>query len=289
MQKPDYSIRTMTRSEVSLAIDWAAREGWNPGLQDADSYYAADPNGFLVGLRGAEPVACTSVIRYGDSFGFLGFYMVRPEYRGQGYGIRIWNAGLKYLQGRTVGLDGVVDQQDNYRRSGFTLAYRNIRYAGSGGATPGLTSADTDTATLVELATLPPGVLEGYDRAFFPDDRRRFIHHWVQQPGCQALGILQDGVLAGYAVMRPCLSGYKVGPLFADGPELAETLFVALKSRLGAGDTLYLDTPEVNPAAVMLAQRHDMTVAFETARMYTGEAPVLPLQRIYGVTSFEVG
>ena len=45
-----YSIRTMTQDEVELAIDWAAREGWNPGLHDAACYYAADPNGFLVGL-----------------------------------------------------------------------------------------------------------------------------------------------------------------------------------------------------------------------------------------------
>ncbi|HLA33082.1 MAG TPA: GNAT family N-acetyltransferase, partial [Pseudomonas sp.] len=31
----------MTRAEVDLAIDWAAAEGWNPGLHDADCFYAA--------------------------------------------------------------------------------------------------------------------------------------------------------------------------------------------------------------------------------------------------------
>jgi hypothetical protein len=47
--------------------------------------------------------------------------------------------------------------------------------------------------------------------------------------------------------------------------------------------------PEVNRAAVDMARRHGMERVFETARMYTGEVPDLPLDRIFGVTSFEVG
>ena len=127
-----YKVRTMDRQEVGLAIDWAAAEGWNPGLHDANCFYAADPEGFLVGLLGDEPVATISVVKYGSSFGFVGFYIVAPVHRGCGYGIKIWNTGLARLQGRTVGLDGVVDQQENYKKSGFVLAHRNIRYEGTG-------------------------------------------------------------------------------------------------------------------------------------------------------------
>ena len=32
---------------------------------------------------------------------------------------------------RTVGLDGVVAQQDDSRKSGFEFAYNNIRYGGA--------------------------------------------------------------------------------------------------------------------------------------------------------------
>lgn len=92
MQNRHFSIRVMTRQEVDIAIDWAAKEGWNPGLYDAHCFYTADPNGFLVGLLGDEPIATISVIKYGDSFGFLGFYIVKLTYRGNGYGIQIWNA-----------------------------------------------------------------------------------------------------------------------------------------------------------------------------------------------------
>lgn len=283
MPSNNFTIRSMTRPEVDLAVDWAAAEGWNPGLHDADAFYAADSGGFLVGLLGDEPIATISAVKYGTSFGFVGFYIVKPGYRGEGFGIQVWNAGLARLAGRTVGLDGVVAQQDNYRKSGFELAYSNIRYQGTGGGPA------HDDAAVVPLSTVPFDEVAAYDQPFFPDDRRAFLRCWVDLPDATALGILEGGRLAGYGVLRACRAGFKVGPLFADSPALAERLFVALKARAPEGAAVFLDTPAVNPAAVDLARRHGMGVAFETARMYTGVAPRLPLERLFGVTTFELG
>jgi GNAT superfamily N-acetyltransferase len=273
----------MTRQEVSIAIDWAAEEGWNPGLYDADCFYAADPNGFLVGLLDDEPIATISAVKYGNSFGFLGFYMVKPEYRGKGYGIQIWNAGLALLSGCTIGLDGVVAQQDNYKKSGFTLAYSNVRYQGTGG---GYYPADSG---IVPLSTLAFDDIGAYDKPFFPDNRREFLMCWINQPQSTALGILRNNKLAGYGVLRICRSGYKVGPLFADSAECAEQLFLALNSHAPEGAPVFLDIPAVNTAAVDLVSRHNMIVSFETARMYTGQSPDLPINRLFGVTTFELG
>ncbi len=124
-------VRTMSRSELDLAADWAAAEGWNPGLHDTTAFHAADPEGFLIALDGETPVACISVARYGKDFGFLGFYIAHPSARGRGYGMEIWRAGMARLAGRNIGLDGVLAQQANYIKSGFTLAWRNIRFEGS--------------------------------------------------------------------------------------------------------------------------------------------------------------
>jgi len=278
-----YIVRTMTRREIDVAVDLAAAEGWNPGLHDANCFHAADPGGFLIGLLGDEPIATISVVKYGASFGFLGFYIVKPEYRGQGYGIRIWNAGLACLEGRVVGLDGVVDQQENYKKSGFVLAYRNIRYQGTG------ISPTNAKAGIVPLSTLPFGAVSAYDLPFFPDSRVRFLKCWISQPQGCALGFIRNSSLAGYGVLRACRSGYKVGPLFADGPEIAESLFLALQENVPEDAAVFLDTPAVNAAAVDLAKRHNMTAIFETARMYAGKSPDLPVHRLFGVTSFELG
>ena len=279
----NFTIKVATREEINIAIEWAADEGWNPGCHDADCYYSADPNGFLIGYLGNKPIAIISAIKYGDSFGFLGFYIVAPAYRGMGYGWKIWSAGLKHLEGRNIGLDGVVAQQENYKKSGFKLAYRNIRYEGffSGQA--------FERSEIINLQNLPFETINSYDQPFFPANRSAFIESWINQPQGTALGIIRDGNLVGYGVIRQCLSGRKIGPLFADNAELAELIFLSLSAKVNPKEPVYLDTPAVNQAAVSLAERYNMKAVFETARMYTDNPPDIPLHRIFGVTSFEIG
>jgi hypothetical protein len=119
--------------------------------------------------------------------------------------------------------------------------------------------------------------------------RSGFLHCWIGRPGSVAVGILDERTLSGYGVMRPCRSGYKIGPLFADSPELAERLFAFFRAQAPASAPIFLDIPEVNAAACDLVRRHGMTAAFETARMYTGPFPAVPMRRLFGVTSFELG
>lgn len=280
---PAYRIRTMTRADLDRALDWAAVEGWNPGLHDAACFHVADPDGFLVGSLGDEPIASISVVKYGATFAFLGLYIVRPEFRGHGYGYALWQEGLARLRGRNVGLDGVVAQQDIYRKSGFTLAYRNLRFAGRGGR---IALADS---RIVSLSMLPVETIIAYDRALFPDKRDAFVRCWMAPPQGAALGVVENDRLAGYGVVRACRTGYKIGPLFADTAGIAGDLYDALAARVARDSPLYLDVPEINAAAVALAEGRGMSMSFETARMYTSAPPALPLDRVFGVTTFELG
>ena len=278
-----FDVRRSSPAELAIALEWAAGEGWNPGLHDAASFWAADPGGFFMGLLDGEPAAFISAIRYGNDFGFLGFYLVRPELRGRGYGLRLWEAGMGHLAGRNVGLDGVVEQQDNYRRSGFTVAYRNVRYEGSGLAGP---NAGTG---LTRLREVPFEAVAAFDELLFRAPRKDFLERWISQPGSLAVGKIVDGELAGYGVLRPCRSGFKAGPIFAGTPDVAEEIFGSMRAFAGEGTPLYLDVPEVNRAAIALAERHGMHPVFETARMYNRQAPDLPVENVYGVTTFELG
>ncbi|GEK10122.1 GNAT family N-acetyltransferase [Pseudoalteromonas peptidolytica] len=278
-----FKIKNMSLAELETAVQWAQQEGWNPGVNDAYCYFHADPNGFLMGYLGDEPIATISVVKYDGGFGFLGFYIVKPEYRGRGYGIKMWHAAMQYLKSCNIGLDGVVAQQENYEKSGFKLAYRNIRYEGIGGGDkPHLTN-------LVSLKDISFDVLKAYEEKFFPAPRTEFLQAWIHQPNSYACGIYEEGKLFACGVIRPCHTGYKIAPLYAESPELAEQMFLALKSQVPQSSPIYLDVPEVNAAAIALAQKFRLSAVFETARMYTGQFPELPLEKVFGVTSFEIG
>jgi GNAT superfamily N-acetyltransferase len=214
MGLPNQAIRRMSKDELGLALDWAADEGWNPGLFDAESFRAADPEGFLLGELNGEPIGSVSAVRYGAQFGFLGLYIVKPGYRGQGYGLRLWRAAMDHLGSRNVGLDGVVAQQENYKKSGFKLAYRNIRHVGIGGG--------SDPSGLVDLSLVAFDEIARYDEIVFPASRTNFLSRWIRQPKSAALGVISDEGLSGYGVLRACRSGFKIGPLFADDAHVAE-------------------------------------------------------------------
>jgi GNAT superfamily N-acetyltransferase len=276
----DYLIQTMSRADLGRAVDWAAAEGWKPGFNDADAFYAADPEGFFAGVLGGEMIASISLVAYDARFSFLGLYIVQPAHRGKGLGLKLWQEALARHGTPLVGLDGVVAQQENYKKSGFQLAYRNIRYRG---VVPGKPSA-----RLVAADTLPFDRLLAYDREFFPAPRADFLKNWIKPADGNALVAINDGAIAGFGVIRACLEGLKIGPLYAESDRIAEQLLIALAAT-ARGDNIYLDVPAPNAAAIRLAERFGMRPVFETARMYTGTAPDLPLARLYGVTSFELG
>ncbi|BBK39336.1 N-acetyltransferase GCN5 [Allostella sp. ATCC 35155] len=281
MPHPVPDIAVMSAADLDLAVEWAADEGWNPGLSDALAFRAADPTGFLMARVDGAPAASISVVRYPGDFGFLGFYIACPPFRGRGHGYALWQAGMAYLSGTVVGLDGVPAQQANYARSGFVLAYRNVRFGGS-------PSGVRVEPGLVPLAEVPLDRLLAYDRRFFPAPRREFLAVWASLPHSHGYALLRDGMLAGYGVVRRCRIGWKIGPLFADDAAGAEHLFRGLAARAGEGP-VFLDVPEVNPAAVALAERHGLAPAFETARMYRGPAPLIDLAGTWGITTFELG
>jgi len=276
-----YRMRTMVREEVDLAVDWAAAEGWNPGLNDAACFYATDPGGFYIGELEGKPVATLSLVRYTPFFAFGGFYIVAPRYRGTGLGLRLFETVWAKAAGSNIGGDGVVEQQENYRKSGMQLAYCNIRFAGTGGGVmPG---------NVVPLAEIPFADVLAYDTRHFPAPRAAFLRAWLGQDGIHSYACRGADGLMGYGVIRPCVRGWKVGPLFANTPETAHSLFQALASSIPEDAPLFLDVPEPNEAAVALAAGHGMSKVFETGRMYTKSAPSVPLAEIYGITSFELG
>jgi len=278
-----YTIRTMRPDEIDFAVKWAAREGWNPGLKDAESFAKIDPNGWLIGELDGMPIATISGVKYGDQFAFVGFYIVAPEHRHHGYGIPMCDKIIEYIDGVVMGTDAVVEQQDNYSsKYGLQTEYLNIRYGGS------VNEEFNVSEHIVDIYEVSSSDLNAYDKEIFLFDRAEFLKSWIDQPGGAAVAYVRDGMILGYAVLRPCIEGFKIAPLFADNPIVANEILRALFNKAN-GQKVFLDAPGVHSAAMDLAREYGLKPVFETARMYLGEPPKFDLHRVFAGTTAEVG
>ncbi|MET2825507.1 GNAT family N-acetyltransferase [Mesorhizobium shangrilense] len=280
------TIRTLSLPELAELIDWAAAEGWNPGLDDAAAFQPADPLGFIGAFVGSEMVAAISAVAYGGDFGFIGLYICRPDMRGKGYGKAVWNAGMARLAGRTIGLDGVEAQLANYRRQGFRPAYETIRFSGRG-AIPAVRREGLHAVTRQIVPDIIVPDIIAYDACCFPAPRHAFLQRWLLAPhhGLAAIGARGT---TGYAVARRCRSGFKIGPLFADDLDTALHLLDGLSEACQGGD-LHIDVPAENTPFIAALEASGFAPTFTTTRMYKGPAPALDASRIFGVTTLELG
>ena len=280
------TLRLMDRDELATLIGWAADEGWNPGLQDAELFWLTDPEAFVAAESEGELVGGGAITSYGGEFGFMGLFIVHPGWRGRGIGGRLWHARLQLLQSRlrpgaSIGMDGVFAMRDWYARGGFTFSHRSIRYQATGQPA----GADSRLAPVAEVAI---DRLLAYDRRCFPASREDFVRRWVAQPDGLALAAVEQGAVRGYGVIRRCRVGAKIGPLFADDAGVAEALFASLAAHV-PGEPVFIDVPEVNAWAMSLAARREMRQVFGCARMYLGPEPRIDISRVYGSTTFELG
>ncbi len=276
-------IRVMRKEELPLAVKWAAAEGWNPGLMDAECFWPVDPDGFFCAELDGRIVGTAAVVNYDNRFSFGGFYIVDPAHRSSGVGMQLARYAMSHAGDRVLGVDGVVAMVPKYEASGLLfLHYNNARYEGTGGGKvpDGLTPLhDVRFADLLD-----------YDTAHFPARREQFLRCWIGQEGHFGLARLDRvGKILGYGVRRKCYTGYKIGPLFAKDRATAELILNGLIAGI-PGEPFFLDIPRPNADAVALVEDRKMVPVFFTARLYTRKEPVsLPLDEIFGVTTFELG
>lgn len=279
--KARFPVEKMALDGVTEAISWALGEGWQPGRTDAVPFHAADPDGFFRSRDGGRTVATLSVVRASPRLAFVGLYIVDPDYRGKGAGLALWNEVLPRFEGLTLGLDAVPEQVDTYASDGFEPAHGNARYTTRRLPGPEVSSG------VVPASSVPFEDLVAFDGAHFFGPRPGFLAKWVEGEGREAVVTTEDGRITGFAASRRTSAGHRIGPVFAADPEVARALILDLGAR--ARGPVAIDIPLSNRSAVDLLTGLGMSRSFETTRMYRGRPPGIPLDRVFGITTLELG
>ena len=253
---------------------------------DAEVFYNADPEGFYGYFQGGELIAGGAVISYDGLFGFMGLFIVHPSYRSRGVGRALWQERRDLLltrlkPGAAIGMDGVVAMQPFYARGGFRMAFRSERHQRTGELFP-------PNPNIHHIFPNDFDTVLNYDTKCFGFPRSLFLFPWLLLPGGFGFMYKHHGEVMGFASMRKAIHGYKIGPLFAESAIIAEALYRACLSA-APGEDIFIDIPMVNTAAVRMAQNYNTLYVFECGRMYLGNFPVISGDRIFGITTFELG
>jgi GNAT superfamily N-acetyltransferase len=280
-----FIIRACSYDDLHYLETCASTEGWEPGTGDIYHFFDVDPSGFFVGLLNGSFIGCISAVRYSREYGFIGFYVVLPPFRKNGYGIQLFQRALLHLEDRNVGLDAEPDQIQNYCRSGFTAYHNHLRYRGS------CTGLKVDNEFIVPLGLVDFETLKRLDAYFHPAPRDSILLWWWRNlENGQAIAFFHQNSLLGYGVIRTCQSGLRIGPLYALQPRVAKDLLSYLLGLYDGTHTVFIDVPEINHLSVDIIENvFGMTCVHSCARMYLKSSPAIEWNQVYGLSFLEVG
>ena len=199
-----YQIRQMSEEDARLSFEWGKLAGWNPGRHDWQAMRDIDPKGCFAGFLDGKMVSSVTAVHYQRKYGFVGMYIVAPEYRQRGYGRAIWKHALNYLTGEVgvecIGLDGVLANEPLYQTWGFRPAYKIPRYTC---VVKGMFKRHCPEIHEGDFADV-----RNYDARVFMVDRTSFLHDFIFKTEAKTALAYSNGILADFAVERSCSVGY---------------------------------------------------------------------------------
>ena len=286
-------ILPLETEDIPAVTTWARQEGFAPGLGDVAIYRHTDRQGIWVGWLGNERIGCITGVRYNAAYGFIGLYLVRPPWRGRGYGLQLWRHALEHLQDLAcIGVEAAPDRADDYASWGFQPASATVRWQAISDGEPAASPEPGGPWQLLEGAAIPPNAVQWFDAQREPSPRPHFLAQWLNHRAGTVLALVDaQGNCHGFGRIRPCLrhrgEGWRIGPLMAETPEAAVQLLQGLLLR-HAGVVL-IDAPAANAQAATVLEGQGFSPISETLRMYRGAAPAVSLQDVYGLACLELG
>ena len=282
----------------SIIINALVKEGWGPGLQDAECFMACDPTaGFVRELNG-KPICCATMAKYGDSYAFGGSYVVSKEFRGKGHGKKVYDAAVASVKHfPSIALISGLKREEINKSNGFRSLFYGAFF---------IFNIPTAIACFSETSITSPGVkikrieevnkqaLFKYDTTVFGFERHAFLSKWLRMTGSHArVAIDSKGSIVGYTVARPTFikGSYKIGPLFADSEAIAEKLlkavFEELLRQVDPAPVVCIDAP--TEKATKLCEKLQGKRSFELVYMVMNDLPDACFDKWFGYTTVQFG
>lgn len=202
----------------------------NRAKADAQTHFHVAQNGqnwlLLIPEETRKPEGCVIALSYPNSTGWVAFFIMNAGFRGRGLGRTLWEemeAVFRANATTVIGLDGVQEQVETYKRRGFEDCARiplMVRESLKGKALDGggVQLDLTETVNMQDLRDVDPGELARLDYEHTGLDRSTY---WssdalLSREGAFGLAIVSEARVTGFVYVRRCEHGRRVGPLYAE-------------------------------------------------------------------------
>lgn len=279
-----FSIRPFKDGDIDFAYKLDVIEQWNHTRNDIKRMLSFEPSGCFIAEMSGKPVGHVFSISYGR-LGWIGFLIVKAEYRRRGIGTLLMKRAMDYLLSRranTIKLEAVPIIANLYRKLGFVDEFDSLRFISAGGKITCMSSHGVKLLKKRETIQLAE-----FDAEYFGANRIRVLNG-LYQDNPQLCFVSRNGSkIVGYAMCYEAESGHRIGPWVCnpENPQVARELLIKCMEKIGCYEKLYVGVPAMNEAAVKILQDFDFKQYSKSIRMYLGEK--LETERADGV--FAIG
>ena len=259
------TIRPMTAADIPAGMRLRELAGWNQTEQDWQRFLKMAPSGCFVACVDGRVRGTVTTLDFEKRLGWVSMVLVDPEYRRQGMGTRLLEAGLSALENlgvETIKLDATSMGRTVYLQRGFVDEYGIERWDGVSRATKGAGFPLMKRADLARVCD--------WDRAVFGADRSRLLESlWVENPRYSAIAY-QGAEIVGYVLGRAGARAHYLGPWVAKPDTgIAEALAHEFLHRV-ANEPVFVNVCQAAPDAGTLVRRMGFQFQRSLTRMYRG-------------------
>ena len=284
-----FLVRGASPGDLKVVNRLSILHNWHFGPYELSCGYAFDPSGFFVGELDGQVIGHINAVKYPGHSAFIGVFIVQKEFRGRGYGKKIWDTAWGTLDhSSTIGLDAAHNMVSKYESYGFRTVWRSsIAQLNFEKIVKNLAGAEVPSGVSIKsIRTIDFDKLVEYDASVFGAPRHKLLEKWINIPGSLGWGAVDEsGNVLGYTAIKRTINdmgtefGLSMAPLYANNDSIAKGLLKV------AGETCLANEAVSETEFEVIHDHGDVCGEHASQLMMEMEAKLTP----YGIRMYTKG